>query len=223
MATDRLKIYNGALLICEERSLASLSEDREPRYLLDTVWNDGGVQFCLEQGQWRFAMRTTKQTYDPAVTPSFGFRRAFPKPTDWVDTSGVCQDEYFNVPLLQYADEVGYWFSDLDDIYVKYVSNNTDYGMNLANWPYSFTEYVKHYFAGKIVGKLAGKAGLVERLNGPVGRPDRGAVHNALVTAKNRDAMAGPTTFPAKGSWNRSRQGGMQGWRDGGNRGSLIG
>jgi hypothetical protein len=50
-------------------------------------------------------------------------RGAFAKPTDWVDTSAVCQDEYFRVPLLQYADEVGYWFADLDEIYVKYVSD----------------------------------------------------------------------------------------------------
>ena len=223
MATTRLEIYNGALLICQERAISSLSVNEEPRYLLDNVWNARGVRFCLEQGQWRFGMRATKQTYDPAVTPAFGYQKAFPKPTDWIDTSAVCSDPYFNTPLLQYADEVGYWFSDLEDIYVKYVSDDVTFGANLALWPESFTEYVKHYFAGKICGKMTGGERLVERLLGPAGHPEKGEVHAALVRAKNRDAMAGPTTFPARGAWVGSRFGGHTNRWDRGNPGQLIG
>lgn len=222
MSTSRLRIYNGALLICQQRQIASLTVNEEARYLLDNVWNDGGVRYCLEQGQWRFAMRATKQTYDPSVTPSFGYSKAFPKPTDWVETSAVCQDPYFNTPLLQYADEVGYWVADLEDIYVKYVSDDANFGSNLALWPYSFTEYVKHYFAGRIVGKLSNSSDLVSRLLGQPGRPEKGQVHAALITAKNRDAMAGPATYPARGSWSGSRQGRGGRW-DRGNPSQLIG
>ena len=142
MATDRLKIYNGALQIIGDRRLAGLSENVKARHELDAVWQDGGVQYCLEQAQWNFAMRTAMITYDPDVDPAFGYQHAFEKPTDWVNTSAVCQDEYYNVPLLQYADEVGWWFADITPIYVKFVSNGDDYGMNLAKWPYSFTEFV---------------------------------------------------------------------------------
>jgi hypothetical protein len=223
VATTRLKIYNGALLIVGERSISALTDRVEPRFLLDNVWNDGGIRYCIEQAQWRFAMRATRQTYDPAVEPAFGYRRAFPKPTDWVATSAVCQDEFFNVPLTQYSDETSFWFADWDEIFVKYVSDHADYGSNLSLWPFSFTEYVKHYFAGKIVEKLPGKESLVARLLGAPGRPETGTVHGALITAKNRDAMAGPTTFPARGSWVRARFGSRAGWNDGGNRGSLIG
>ena len=67
--TSRLQIYNGALLLCEERFLSSLTEDREPRHLLDHVWNNGGVRYCLEQGQWRFAMRSVSLDYDTSVVP----------------------------------------------------------------------------------------------------------------------------------------------------------
>lgn len=221
--TDRLKIYNGALTICEERLITGLTVNEEARYLLDNVWNNGGVRYCLEQGQWRFAMKASKQTYDPAVTPSFGYRYAFPKPTDWVDTSAVCQDEYFRTPLLQYADEVGYWFADLPDIYVKYVSDDANYGGNLSLWPQTFARYVEYYFAGRIVGKMTGGANLVEKLLGPAGRPDKGDVHAALITARNRDAMAGPTTFPARGSWVSSRYGAGYSRNDRGNTGQLIG
>jgi hypothetical protein len=62
MAVSRLSIYNGALRECQERKLASLSEDREPRRVLDDVWNDGDglLRFVLRQKQWRFARRTVE-------------------------------------------------------------------------------------------------------------------------------------------------------------------
>jgi len=152
VATDRLKIYNGALLLCSERQLdlaTGLSENREPRFLLDLVWNDGGVRYCLEQGQWHFAMRATRLDYNPSISPEWGFTRAFDKPTDWVLTSGVFQDEFMQSPLTLYADEVMFWFSNLDEIFVKYVSDASTYGMDFAKWPASFTDFVKAYFASR--------------------------------------------------------------------------
>ena len=218
MATDKLKIYNGALLLCEERSIASLTVNESARRYLDEVWDDGGIQFCLEQGQWRFAMRSSKFTYDTGITPSFGYQRAFAKPDDWVNTSALCSDEYFNEPHLNYTDEAGYWYSDLDEIYVKYVSNHDNWGMNFAAWPFSFTEYVKAYFASRIVGRLAQKDTIKAGLLAKGGIRD-----TALDTALNRDAMAEPTKFPPRGSWVRARQNNDSNWRDGGNRNQLIG
>ena len=87
MATTKLLIYNDALMICGERKLASLTEDREPRHLLDHVWDNNGVDACLEQAQWHFAMKTVRLDYDPSVTPEFGYNRAFEKPSDWIITS----------------------------------------------------------------------------------------------------------------------------------------
>ena len=46
MATDRLKLYNGALTIIGERSIASLTTNEESRRLLDNQWNDGAVRYC---------------------------------------------------------------------------------------------------------------------------------------------------------------------------------
>lgn len=217
MATDRLKIYNGALLICGERSLASLTENREPRRLLDEVWQDGGVKYCLEQGQWKFAMCASMFEADTSYTASFGYTNRFQKPDDWVDTCGVCQDEFFKVPLLSYADEQGAWFANLNPIYVRYQSNGADYGMNLAAWPFSFTEYVKAHFAEKIIRKLPGGKDKIA----DVVRAEK----EARLVAKNRDAMADPTKRAAQGSWTRSRQGWGRGgpMGDGGNSGSLIG
>lgn len=224
MATDRLKIYNGALLLVGERSITSVNVVEESRRLLDEVWNDNGVRYCLEQGQWMFAMRTAQFTYDASITPAFGFQRGFTKPTDWVLTSGICSDEYCRTPLLQYVDEAGYWYADIDDIYVRYVSDNTSYGLDYAKWPDTFTEYVKAYFASRICHKIPGSKEAVQKLHGPPGYPQRGLLHQALLIAKNRCAMASPTSFPARGSWVSSRVGSGRGpFGDRGNSGSLTG
>jgi len=223
MATSRLKLMNGALLICGVRQLASLSENVESRHLLDNVWNDGGVDTCLSEAQWRFAMRAQKLDYSASITPEFGLRRAFEKSTDWLLTSAVCQDEYYRTPLLQYTDEAGILYSDLDEIYVKFVSNDSGYGGNLALWPPTFTEYVKHYFAAKIIGKVAAidSPRAVTLLT-----PRTGLLDRALENARNRDAISEPTRFMPQGSWGRARNGGRSGSRsgfDGGNQNSLIG
>lgn len=212
--TTRVAIYNGALELCGERSLASLTESREPRRLLDEVWNDGGVRYCLEQGQWRFASRTASFDYDTAVTPSFGYNRAFLQPDDLVITIGLCSDEHMTSPLLHYQDEAGYWYADEDIIYVRYVSDDTLYGNDLQRWPASFTDYVKAYFAYRIVFRLSG----ADALHNKVGA----AMEKALSIAKNKDAMAKPTRFPPPGSWVQARHSG--GWRErGNNSGNLIG
>lgn len=219
MATTRLKLYNGALMICGQRELAALTEDVEGRHLLDSAWNDGAVDSCLSEGQWRFAIRTQRLDYSASITPAFGLRRAFTKGTDWLLTSAVCQDEYFNSPLLQYTDESGMLYADLDQIFVKFVSNDVGYGGDLSLWPAKFTDYVKHYLAGKIISKLSAeetrRAALLNK---------RGLIDRALEDARNRDAISEPTKFFAQGRWTRSRGGGRVGNRsDGGSKSSLIG
>lgn len=224
MATDRLKIYNGTLLLCGETRLASLAENRDPRHLLDVVWGDGGVRYCLEQGQWRFAQRSVRVDYDPDFTPEFGFQRAFAKPTDWVATSGVFSDESMRQPLIHYADEAGFWYSDYDELYVRYISDHADFGGDFSLWPASFTEYVKAYFASKIIHRLPGSAERIERILGTDGTGRKnGILAAALLTARNKDAMAGPVTFPNRGTWAASRHRGRGGRSDGGSITNLIG
>jgi uncharacterized protein YneR len=213
MATTRLKIYNDALILMGERALANLTEEREPRRLLDQVWTNDGIEQCLEEAQWYFAMRGVQIDYDPAVSTEFGYSKAFSKPDDWVLTSALCVDEHFQVPLTLYSDESGYWYSDETVIYVKYVSDDAAYGKNLAIWPRSFTEFVAAHFAFKIAFKIGGEKLFQKML----------AIRDEFLTrAKNRAAMALPTQFPAQGSWNRSRHRYL-GNRDSGSRNNLIG
>lgn len=213
--TTRLSLYNDALLLCGERALSTLTDVSEARSLLDQVWNNNGVDGCLEEAQWEFAMRTIQIDYDPGITPSYGYARAFDKPTDWILTSAVCSDDFFRAPLLRYVDEAGFWFADLDTIYVRYVSNDSNYGGNLALWPRSFTEFVAAHFASKIILKTSNDEARLRMFINPE-KPESSIRGRALLNAKSRCAMAGPSMMSAVGNWSLARMRGVN-RRDGGN------
>lgn len=215
MAITQLSLYNNALTLCGERSLADLTEEVEPRFLLDQAWDNGaGIKSCLEEGQWFFAMRTAQVDYDSGIEPDFGYHRAFEKPSDWVNTCALCSDEFFRVPLLRYVDEAGYWYSDIDTIYVRYVSNHATYGLNYATWPESFREYVEEYFCNRVVLKITQDE---DKKNASDKRLKKKLAH-----AKSRAAMAVATSFPPRGGWSQARNVSSS-RRDGGSGGSLIG
>ena len=146
MATTQLDLYNDALFILGERELATITEDVEPRHVLDQVWTKSR-DYILGQGHWKFAQRLSKFDYSSTVTPAFGFNRAFEKPTDFIRTSRFCSDEFFFSPFDQYAEEKGFWYAELDSVYVQYVSNDTSYGYDYSLWPESFTYFVAAYLA----------------------------------------------------------------------------
>lgn len=200
MATEtQLDVYNQALLLCEERILSSLTEARKPRFLLDQVWNNGGVQACLEEGQWTFATRTDSIVYDPNIQPAFGYIHAFKKPADYVRTCAISSDPYFQMSLTQFADENGYWWGDLATLFVKYVSNDANYGMNLTLWPETFKQFVAAHFASKIVPSLTHDKAIQDRV--------ALARKTTLFSARGKDGMNEPPGFFSRGQLSRARQG----------------
>ncbi len=214
MAT-KLSIYNGALSVIGERKLASLTENREPRLKLDDIWDNDLIDRVLQMGQWNFAKRTVELTASPSVTPSFGYQYAFDKPTDFIRTMMVCHDEYFNIPITRYSDEAQWWFCDAEQIYVAYVSNDTQWGADLSLWPHNFTEMVEHYLAWKVAPRIAGIDISDKRL--------ANQWKMWLAEAKAVDAMESPAKFAPKGGWARSRKGFRSGQNERGNRSQLIG
>lgn len=222
MAADRLSLYNDALLLAGERSLTSISEQNEPRRLLDQVWNNEGIDACLEEGQWMFAMRTVQIDYDPGIEPSYGLARGFDKPTDWILTSALCSDEFFRVPVLQYVDEAGFWYSNLDTLYVRFVSNGASYGNDMSLWPPSFKDFVAAHFASRIILKITNDEARLKMFINPE-NPLHSIRGRALLKAKSKCAMASPTSFEAQGQWSRSRTRGVARRDGGGTTGNLIG
>ncbi len=194
--TSQLTVYNGALRNLGQRRLASLTENVPARHELDAVWADDFIESVLEQGLWNFATRTTRRDYAAEIEPDFGFRRAFLKPDDFVRTAMVAGDEYFASPLSAYADEQGYWFCDLDELYVSYVSSDDSYGADLSLWPPSFTRFAEVYLAYRIAPAIAPK------MYDTVFKLQR----RHLVEARSRDAMNQPTQMLPAGDWVQARR-----------------
>jgi len=211
---SKLSIYNGALTILGERKLADLTENREPRHKLDTIWDNEFVDRILQYGQWNFAQRTVELEYSPSINPSFGYQYAFDKPTDFIRTLGLCHDEYFTMPITRYSDESQWIFTDSQIIYLKYVSNDSQWGQDYSLWPPNFTEFAEHYLAYKVAPTIAGMNFNERELE----RKQK----TLLLEAKSTDAMEQPAKFAPRGDWARSRQG-FRSSGERGNRSKLIG
>lgn len=213
--TSRLTLYNGALRELGERQIASLAENREPRRVLDTAWDEGAVDFCLGAGIWRFAKRTVQLTAEAGMAPTFGYQKAYTVPSDHIRTAALSADEYFNTPLTQYRFEAGFWFTDVEPIFVSYVSNAANYGGDYSLWPVEFAQYVHAYLAMQICTRLTQHEAKYDKLYK--------IVKDRLSDAASGDTMEDPTVFPPMGRWVSSRIGGRSGRWDRGGRGGLIG
>lgn len=196
MAT-KLGLYNRALVSnLGLRKLASLTEAVEPRRVLDTAY-ENFLAAVLEQGNWKFALRTVALAYDTDVTPGFGHNRAFSKPTDYVRLSVLALDEFCNTPLLDMDEDGSYFYSSVDDVYVRYVSNGANYGGDLTRWPEAFSKYAASWLANEAAPRLA---------------PDKVADVAAIVArnlkdALSKDCIAMPTRFMKAGTWTSARGG----------------
>lgn len=197
MAATQLSLYNGALLILGERGLVSLAEKVEPRRTLDRVWDRDPVKACLEEGQWKFAIRRVRQTYNPSIQPDFGYRYAFDQPSDFVRIAAISADEYFNEPLVRYEPHGGYWFADVDTIFLKYVSDDNQYGRDYSLWPKTFERYVEAYMAFESMDRLTADDKKVSKVASILAKYQSSAL--------SKDAMAGPPKKFPTGSWVASR------------------
>lgn len=197
---DRLNLYNEALTtFLGERSLATLAENRGPRRQLDGIWDRNFIDSLLEEGQWNFASRTLKLGASTSIEPDFGYQYAYEKPLDLVRVTYISRDEFNKFPLLSYQDEAAFWFSDYDEIYVRYVSNDNAYGNDLENWPQNFTRWAAGVLAERSTQLITQNKINSEKLEIKVAK--------LLLKAKNVDAMKDPTrTLPA-GRWTTSRSG----------------
>jgi len=206
MTVTKLDLYNQVLGALGERSLASLSENREPRRLLDGAWNRGAVDFCLGQAPWTFALRASQLDHDPSITPDFGYIYSFAIPDDCVQPWSVCSEEYFRYPLTRFVNESGYIYADITPVYIRYVSNDPAYGGDMSKWGRQFQAYVAAYLANEIALKLTqseNKANAAER-----------RMAKAEKEAKGSDAVASPPVFFPPGRMVLSRSGGSVRYQD---------
>lgn len=202
---DKLSLYNAALRELGERRLASLSEPREPRRVLDDIY-DQEVAYCLGEGFWTFMVRTAQMDASDTVTPEFGFLFAFVLPTDWLRTVTMSASQTLSPPFFDNdaTIETGYVYTNWTPIYLQYVSNDALYGLNLGAWPAAFTDFVAKRLARQACVAITGKR---DMLGGPEGLIE--VERKARLNARSKDAMNLPVKFAPTQTWVRARRGFM--------------
>lgn len=194
MATQ-LSLYNKALLHCKSQSLSSTSEAVERRRVIDGFYTDT-IALMLEKGFWKFAMRTVEIEADDATSPAFGPANAFTKPEDWVKTYWLSGSETGDPPLDDWLEEANMFFADSEPIYLRYVSNDAEYGNALSRWTARFELAFTLELAYWIYPKVTG-GGDRQQLE-----TDK---KNALSEALAHEALREPVRRPPQGLWNRAR------------------
>lgn len=199
--TTQLAIYNQALIEIGERALSSVTENIESRRVIDEVY-DETIAYCLEAGQWNFAIRTVEAASDTGITPNFGYAEVFAKPSDWVRTVGISADEYNRLALndSQYKDENAALFTDVTPIYLRYVSNGASYGTDLSKWPESFARFVILELAYRICKRIPNSNADKEAIGRDRDRARRFALSKDALNEGSRRPPAGRLVNSRMGS-----------------------
>lgn len=193
---SQLGIYNKSLRHLEERKLLSLQENREPLRYLNDEWQDA-VNFCLYQGYWNFSIRLQEIPADTTQGPNFGFEYSFAKPADWVRTFQIADNDHFMPLLRNYSDQNNVWYADISPIYVKFISNDPNFGLNMSLWTPGFVEYLAAYLARLLVPRIKQAESKIDRLDK--------VLKQARAAAKATDAMDLPPGQIPYGTWVMSR------------------
>jgi hypothetical protein len=206
---SKLSIYKSALrYLGNAAGVASLTEASPARYALDDVWQEAG-EYMLAKGLWNFAIRSSEFQHDEDVGPLFGYQYAFSKPTDWVRTVSISSDPTFQIGFEDYNDETDYWYANADPLYIRYISNDNDYGWNIGKWREPFAQAFAAYMAFQSALPISADKG---------NRTDLFNLSKALLTeAKALDAVDDKVDYSPAGRLvqSRMRRGSLSGTRRG--------
>lgn len=199
--TTKIDLYNEAALILKLRAVDSLVENTPTRVTFDHAYS-AVVDYMLGQANWHFAARIVE--IDPEVTgPSFGYTNYFEKPADFARLIEISRHPNLYPTLDDFVEEAGFWAASCNPLYVKYVSNDAQYGGDLARWTPHFTRATAFEIAERCAGKLTKMGdGDLERLE----KRKMAALHKA----KSVEAFGQPVKRPPPGNLVRARVGARQ-------------
>ena len=203
LSLDYLLRYNDALLILGLDDLITVNDDSNRRYKLSQALSSGIVEAELEDLSWQFGITSHQGFHNPSYTAVWGFSRSFDKPDDLHRLDGIFSDEFFQVPLDDYADEDGKWYCNLDIIYIKYVSTN--FLVTPSAWP--------AYFQRLISARMALDAGPALKTEGADVDNAKEQYTSRRDSAMSNDAMASPPRKISNGDWTSVRYRGRRGSR----------
>ena len=141
--TDKLQLYNLALgTYIGTQTLANLNENVATRHALDRVY-EGALLYVLEQGLWKFALKTVELTGVRA--DALAHRQyVYPLPPDFVRLARISPDKRLDThaQLEDFMEENGAIYTDSNRLWLQYVSKAETHGLNLDLYPAKYEQAV---------------------------------------------------------------------------------
>ena len=201
--TTKLLIYQKVCMELGQRTIMSLTDTGPIASYTNIIYNDA-VLFCLAQGMWHtWAVRFVSIPASTDIQPQFGWTQAFDVPADFVRIAEIADNDLMYPPLDLYDQVAGpggnAFLANIGTLYLQYVSNDQNYGLNMAGWSSEFADYVATYIAWKICRQCGGSKQDADDLEMKVKRR-----HD---DAASKDAADRPTGRLPPGNWTRARVG----------------
>lgn len=198
MGTTKLQLYKRAIIHCKQTPISALTDNVESRRRCDDHYDDV-LAWMMEQAFWRIGMRTVEITQNVGVSPAFAYEYAHDLPTDFVKKHTISASEFLDPPLdgqngpNQYLMEGGYIWANTTPIYMRYMSNDSSYGLDLTRWTEGMAEAASTQLGARIAPVLAGSDELADELD----KRSRMLASKAATF----DAMQQPTQAMRTGRW----------------------
>jgi hypothetical protein len=158
MATKQ-QLYRSSVLLLKQNAVSLAVTDDEAFVNTINLIYDEALRFVLTAGDWNHATRTVSIEASEDVSSGINdFAYAMEKPSDYAGRIvAISGNQRFDPPLDDYHEDgglSGYIWCDVDPLYLRYISDGVEYGLNLADWPPSFERYVEHELAWRIAPML---------------------------------------------------------------------
>jgi hypothetical protein len=159
MAATKTTLYRGAIMLLRQNAVdVAVTDDIAFVNNLDLVY-DRVLAYCIVQSDWNFATRTVSIEASEDVSSGINdYSYAIPKPDDYAGRIvAISGNQRFDPPLDDYHEDggfSGYIWCDVDPLYLRYISNSVEYGLNLADWHPAFERYVEHELAWRVAPHL---------------------------------------------------------------------
>lgn len=207
MATKQ-QLYRSAVLLLKQNATGlATTDDTDLVNTLNVVY-DEAIRFALAEGDWNFATRTVSiEASEDVVSGIDDYAYAIPKPDDYAGRIvAISANQRFDPPLDDYHEDggfSGYIWCDADPVYLRYISNGNEYGLNLSDWLPAFERYFEYELAWRAAPKLNMSAAEKEEFR----KERRRALHDAQAKdARNQGAKPLPQGRLAQArAWPSSR------------------
>jgi hypothetical protein len=195
LTNDWRAIYNNALMILGLDEINSNTDDSDRKVKLDVARSSNLIEYLLEKTGWHWAIQSYQAQYNPSLEPEWGYNRVFDKPDDLHRLDGIFEDEMMQTPLKNYKDEGEYIYTNINTIYIQFVSNG--YLTTPSYWP----SYFRRLVAAAMARDVAMSLGVDPRIPATL-------YEEIEYEAKNIDIMQSPPRKISTGSWVRARYSG---------------